>query len=170
MELLSSLDDGSHGTQLRIDQCGPQTLSDAISAGFGYRSRCSTTCSRVAPKTSTSWANISRIIAGHGQTAPRSSTLPTPACAALACWVEDDCIRCNVSWLEIRRLGAVRRATRRVETFAGKVKMPSYPVRELHGLVFAYLGEGDPPPSRVLRRWNGVGTSSARRTFGRRTS
>ncbi len=30
--------------------------------------------------------------------------------------------------------------------FAEKVRIPSYPCRERNGIVFAYLGEGDPPP------------------------
>src|SRR5581483_12280944 len=32
--------------------------------------------------------------------------------------------------------------------FAAKIRLASYPVREYLGLVFAYLGEGDPPPFR----------------------
>jgi phenylpropionate dioxygenase-like ring-hydroxylating dioxygenase large terminal subunit len=31
-------------------------------------------------------------------------------------------------------------------TFASRVRIPSYPCEERNGIVFAYLGEGDPPP------------------------
>ncbi|MFV2009938.1 MULTISPECIES: Rieske 2Fe-2S domain-containing protein [unclassified Micromonospora] len=31
-------------------------------------------------------------------------------------------------------------------TFASKVRIPSYPCVERNGIIFAYLGEGDPPP------------------------
>jgi 5,5'-dehydrodivanillate O-demethylase len=34
------------------------------------------------------------------------------------------------------------------EGFASKVKIRSYPVKEYLGLIFAYLGEGEPPPLR----------------------
>jgi phenylpropionate dioxygenase-like ring-hydroxylating dioxygenase large terminal subunit len=31
-------------------------------------------------------------------------------------------------------------------TFASKVRIPSYPTFEMHGIVFAYMGAGSPPP------------------------
>lgn len=61
-------------------------------------------------------------------------------------WIEGECLRCFYhGWKYDERGQCVEQA---VESpgFASKVTIPSYPVREYLGLVFAYLGAGEPPP------------------------
>jgi 5,5'-dehydrodivanillate O-demethylase len=147
MELLSSLDDGSHGTQLRIDQCGPQTLSGRYLRRFWIPIA-------VLDDVQPGRAKDVHIMGEHF-TYYRGAT-GKPHLVAQLCphrhvqlslgWVEDDCIRCMYHGWKFDASGQCVEQPAEFETFAGKVKMPSYPVRELHGLVFAYLGEGDPPP------------------------
>ncbi len=60
-------------------------------------------------------------------------------------WVEGDRIRCFYhGWLYDGSGQCVEQPAERA-SFAAKVKVPSYPLREYMGLVFAYLGAGDAP-------------------------
>jgi len=61
-------------------------------------------------------------------------------------WVEDDCIRCFYHGWKYDGAGQCVEQPAEAETFAQKVRVPAYAVQEYLGLIFAYLGEGEPPP------------------------
>ena len=60
-------------------------------------------------------------------------------------WVEGDCIRCFYHGWKYDADGQCVEQPAEHESFAGKVRIASYPTREYLGLIFAYLGEGEPP-------------------------
>jgi 5,5'-dehydrodivanillate O-demethylase oxygenase subunit len=62
--------------------------------------------------------------------------------------VEGDCIRCLYHGWMYDGSGQCVDQPGEDELFASKVRIRSYPVEEYLGLIFAYLGEGDPPPMR----------------------
>jgi 5,5'-dehydrodivanillate O-demethylase len=61
-------------------------------------------------------------------------------------WVEGDDIRCRYHGWRFDCTGQCVEQPNEDKPFAEKVSIPSYPVREYAGLIFAYLGEGAPPP------------------------
>jgi 5,5'-dehydrodivanillate O-demethylase oxygenase subunit len=61
-------------------------------------------------------------------------------------WVEGDCIRCFYHGWKYDGSGQCVEQPAEAETFPPKIRIPSYPVKEYIGLIFAYLGEGEPPP------------------------
>ena len=61
-------------------------------------------------------------------------------------WIEGDCIRCFYHGWKYDANGQCIEQAVESPGFAGKVQIPSYPVREYLGLVFAFLGTGEPPP------------------------
>ena len=61
-------------------------------------------------------------------------------------WVEGDDLRCFYHGWKYGPDGQCVEQPAEPEPFCGKVRIRSYPVQEYLGLVFAYLGEGDPPP------------------------
>jgi 5,5'-dehydrodivanillate O-demethylase len=61
-------------------------------------------------------------------------------------WVEGDCIRCRYHGWKYGGGGQCVEQPGEDEGFASKVTIRSYPVKEYLGLIFAYLGEGEPPP------------------------
>src|SRR5581483_7845810 len=61
-------------------------------------------------------------------------------------WVEGDCLRCFYHGWKYDAAGQCVEQPAEDASFARKVHVPSYPVQEYLGLVFAYLGEGEPPP------------------------
>jgi 5,5'-dehydrodivanillate O-demethylase len=61
-------------------------------------------------------------------------------------WVEGDCIRCFYHGWKYDETGQCVEQAVESPGFASKVRIPSYPVAEYLGLVFAYFGEGEPPP------------------------
>jgi 5,5'-dehydrodivanillate O-demethylase len=61
-------------------------------------------------------------------------------------WIEGDCIRCFYHGWKYDEDGQCVEQAVENPGFAAKVSIPSYPVQEYLGLVFAYLGEGEPPP------------------------
>jgi 5,5'-dehydrodivanillate O-demethylase len=61
-------------------------------------------------------------------------------------WVEDDCIRCFYHGWKYDGSGQCVEQPAEGESFAQKVRIAGYPVQEYIGLVFAYLGDGEPPP------------------------
>ncbi len=63
-------------------------------------------------------------------------------------WVEGDCIRCLYHGWKYDKRGQCVEQPGEDESFAAKVRIASYPTREYLGLVFAYLGPGDPPEFR----------------------
>jgi 5,5'-dehydrodivanillate O-demethylase len=60
-------------------------------------------------------------------------------------WVEGDCIRCLYHGWKYDASGQCVEQPGEDEAFAGKVRIKSYPTREYLGLIFAYLGDGEPP-------------------------
>jgi len=60
--------------------------------------------------------------------------------------VEGDCIRCFYHGWMYDGSGQCVEQPAEPEPFASKIRIRSYPVEEQLGLVFAYLGEGEPPP------------------------
>jgi 5,5'-dehydrodivanillate O-demethylase len=61
-------------------------------------------------------------------------------------WVEGDCLRCMYHGWMFDGDGQCVEQPAEVEAFKAKMKIPSYPTQEYLGLVFAFLGEGVPPP------------------------
>lgn len=61
-------------------------------------------------------------------------------------WVEGDCIRCFYHGWKYDGTGQCVEQPGEEESFAPKVRLRSYPTQECLGLIFAYLGEGEPPP------------------------
>jgi len=61
-------------------------------------------------------------------------------------WVEGDDIRCRYHGWKFEHTGQCVQQPNEDRPFSDKVSMPSYPTREYVGLIFAYLGDGAPPP------------------------
>ncbi len=60
-------------------------------------------------------------------------------------WVEGDCLRCFYHGWKYAPDGQCVEMPAEDPSFPPKVRIASYPVREYLGLLFAYLGEGEPP-------------------------
>ncbi|HEY3302462.1 MAG TPA: aromatic ring-hydroxylating dioxygenase subunit alpha [Candidatus Binatia bacterium] len=63
-------------------------------------------------------------------------------------WVEGDDIRCRYHGWKYDGCGRCIEQPGEEESFTAKVGIKSYPAREHLGLIFVYLGEGEPPPLR----------------------
>ena len=61
-------------------------------------------------------------------------------------WVEEDCIRCFYHGWKYDVSGQCVEQPAEDSSFAQKIRIGSYPVQEYLGLIYAYLGEGQPPP------------------------
>ena len=61
-------------------------------------------------------------------------------------WIEGDCVRCFYHGWMYDPTGQCVDQPAEDSEFAHKVKIGSYPTEEYLGLVFAWLGEGEPPP------------------------
>ncbi len=62
-------------------------------------------------------------------------------------WVEGEALRCFYhGWKFNGADGACLEQPPEEDSFCHKVQLRRYPVREYLGLIFAYLGEGEPPP------------------------
>jgi 5,5'-dehydrodivanillate O-demethylase oxygenase subunit len=61
-------------------------------------------------------------------------------------WVEGDCIRCFYHGWKYDQTGQCVEMPAEDPSFPPKVQIASYPVREYLGTLWAYLGEGEPPP------------------------
>jgi 5,5'-dehydrodivanillate O-demethylase len=61
-------------------------------------------------------------------------------------WVEGECIRCFYHGWKFDGTGQCVEQPAEDHAFAEKVRVPGYPVKEYIGLIFAYVGEGEPPP------------------------
>src|SRR4051794_30397899 len=59
--------------------------------------------------------------------------------------VEDDCLRCFYHGWKYQASGQCVEQPAEPKSFAEKIQIPSYPVKEYVGLIFAYLGPGEPP-------------------------
>jgi 5,5'-dehydrodivanillate O-demethylase len=71
--------------------------------------------------------------------------------------VEGDAIRCFYHGWKFDGDGRCVEQPAEDEAFAAKVRTPSYPTREYLGLVFAFLGEGEPPPFPKFARFERPG-------------
>lgn len=65
-------------------------------------------------------------------------------------WVEDDRIRCRYHGWKYEGTGQCVETPSDEPSLAAKVRIASYPVKEYLGMIWAYLGEGEPPPFRRL--------------------
>lgn len=72
--------------------------------------------------------------------------------------IEDDCIACLYHGWKYDPSGQCIDQPGEKIGFAGEVKLASYPLREYHGLVFAYLAGGTPPPFPALDVLDSGGT------------
>ena len=63
-------------------------------------------------------------------------------------WVEGDSIRCRYHGWRYASSGQCVEQPNEHRPFCDKVKIPRYPTREYAGLVFAFLGGGEPPAFR----------------------
>src|SRR5205085_6007772 len=61
-------------------------------------------------------------------------------------WVEGDCIRCFYHGWKYDGSGQCVEQPAENPSFESKIHVRAYPTRDYLGLVFAYLGEGEPPP------------------------
>lgn len=61
-------------------------------------------------------------------------------------WVEGDAIRCFYHGWKFDPSGQCVDQPAEPKPFCDKIRIRAYPCREYLGFVFAYLGEGDPPP------------------------
>src|ERR1700693_3266093 len=61
-------------------------------------------------------------------------------------WIEDDCVRCYYHGWKYDASGQCIEQPLELGPFGDKIRIPSYPVQEYLGLIFVYLGEGEPPP------------------------
>jgi 5,5'-dehydrodivanillate O-demethylase len=61
-------------------------------------------------------------------------------------WVEGECIRCFYHGWKYDGTGQCVEQPAEDHAFAEKVRVPAYGVKEYIGLIFAYVGEGEPPP------------------------
>jgi 5,5'-dehydrodivanillate O-demethylase len=61
-------------------------------------------------------------------------------------WVEGDSIRCMYHGWLYDSTGQCVEQPAEEQSFAKKIRIRSYPTEEYLGLIFAYLGEGKPPP------------------------
>jgi 5,5'-dehydrodivanillate O-demethylase len=72
-------------------------------------------------------------------------------------WVEEDCLRCRYHGWKYDASGQCVEQPDEVKPFWQKVRIKSYPTVEYLGLVFAFLGEGEPPPLRRFPDFEGDG-------------
>jgi 5,5'-dehydrodivanillate O-demethylase len=154
-----SLSDTIAPSALRVDQCGPDTLSGRYMRRFW-------TPVALLDDVAPGRARDIHILNEHF-TYYRGTT-GTPHLIAQLCphrhvqlslgWVEDDCLRCIYHGWKYDASGQCIEQPAERESFARKVQVPSYPVRVEHGLVFAYLGPGEPPPFPSLAMLDKPGT------------
>lgn len=72
-------------------------------------------------------------------------------------WVEQDCIRCFYHGWKYNGTGQCVEIPGEEESVAPRVKIRSYPVEEYLGLIFTYIGEGEPPPMPSYPECEGPG-------------
>ncbi|HEY8693388.1 MAG TPA: Rieske 2Fe-2S domain-containing protein [Chloroflexota bacterium] len=61
-------------------------------------------------------------------------------------WVEGDCIRCFYHGWKYDPTGQCVEQPAEEKSFAHKIRIEAHPAHEYAGLIWAYLGEGEPPP------------------------
>lgn len=72
-------------------------------------------------------------------------------------WIEQDTIRCRYHGWRYNGSGQCVEQPGEDASFGQKVKIRTYPVHEYVGLIFAYLGEGEPPSFRRYRQFEKSG-------------
>jgi len=66
-------------------------------------------------------------------------------------WIEGESIRCRYHGWRYDEKGVCVEQPAEPAPFGDRMKpLASYPTHEIHGLIFAYFGEGDAPPFRAL--------------------
>ena len=63
-------------------------------------------------------------------------------------WIEGDALRCRYHGWKFDAAGQCIEQPNEPKPFCQRVTIPTYPVKEYAGLIFAYLGAGEPPPFR----------------------
>jgi 5,5'-dehydrodivanillate O-demethylase len=76
-------------------------------------------------------------------------------------WVEDDCIRCMYHGWMFDGSGQCVEQPAEPPAFKDKIKIPGFPTQEYLGLIFAWLGEGAPPPLPRFPWFEGEGVLEA---------
>jgi 5,5'-dehydrodivanillate O-demethylase len=76
-------------------------------------------------------------------------------------WVEGDCLRCFYHGWRYDASGQCVEMPAEEPGFPAKVRIASYPTEEYLGLIFAYLGEGEPPPLPRYADFEGEGVLEA---------
>jgi 5,5'-dehydrodivanillate O-demethylase len=76
-------------------------------------------------------------------------------------WVEGDTLRCRYHGWRFDHTGQCVEQPAEERPFPEMVKMPSYPTREYAELIFAYFGDGVPPPFRTYPDFDVPGVSVA---------
>lgn len=74
-------------------------------------------------------------------------------------WVEGDSIRCMYHGWKYAPTGQCIEQPAEPQPFCHKIRIRSYPVREYLGAIFAYLGEGEPPPFPRYERFEAPGVA-----------
>jgi 5,5'-dehydrodivanillate O-demethylase len=77
-------------------------------------------------------------------------------------WVEGDDLRCFYHGWKYNGDGQCIEQPAEPEPFCNRIKIRSYPIQEYLGLVFAYLGEGEPPPLPRYEEFETEGVLEAR--------
>lgn len=77
-------------------------------------------------------------------------------------WVVGENIRCLYHGWAYDGTGQCVQQPAEPQPFCDKIRIRGYPVEEYLGLIFAYLGDGDPPP---LPRYEGMQESSSLRAY-----
>ena len=72
-------------------------------------------------------------------------------------WVEGDTLRCRYHGWRYAANGQCVEQPNEDRPFCDKVKLKTYPAREYLGLIFAYLGESEPPAFRHYADFEGPG-------------
>ena len=137
---------GSAQAPIRIDQCGPQTLSGRYIRRFW-------TPFAMLDDVAPGRARDVEILGEHFTYYRGASG--TPHLVAALCahrhvqlsvgWVEDDCIRCPYHGWTYDAGGQCIEQPAEAESFARKVQIAGYPTRVFHGIVFGYFGAGEAP-------------------------
>ncbi len=76
-------------------------------------------------------------------------------------WAEGDCIRCFYHGWKYDASGQCVEQPAEKSSFAARVRIRGFPTQEYVGLIFAYLGEGDPPPFPRYPQLEGEGVTEA---------
>jgi 5,5'-dehydrodivanillate O-demethylase len=151
VDLLPSLSDGSIGSPVRIEQCGPGTLS-------GRYMRHYWTPVAMLDDVAPGRAGDIHVLDEHftyyrgttGEPHLLEELCPHRHVRLSLGWVEDDCLRCVYHGWKYDASGQCIEQPAEGETFARKVHARTYPLHVLHGIVFAYFGDGAAPAFPAL--------------------